>query len=75
MPWLCIVDYNEILTSDKKQGRIPKPSRLMENFQSVLIQCGLVDLDYHGNKFTWGNGKHGKTFVQERLDRACATIE
>ena len=26
LPWLCIGDYNEILNSNEKQGRIPRPS-------------------------------------------------
>lgn len=75
MLWLCIGDYNEILTFEEKQGRIPRPSQLMEILRSVYIQCGLVDLGYRGNKFTWRNGRHGEAFAQERLDRARATIE
>ena len=27
------------------------------------------------NIFTWRNGRLGEAFVQERLDRACASIE
>ena len=75
LPWLCIGDYNEILTSIEKQGRIPKPNRLMEEFRIVLLWCGLVDLGFYGNIFTWRNGRLGEAFVQERLDRACVTIE
>ena len=47
----------------------------MEEFKSVLLYCGLVDHGYQGNNFTWRNGRHGAALVQERLDRACATIE
>ena len=47
----------------------------MEEFWSVLLQCGLVDLGFHGNIFIWRNERSGEAFVQERLDRACATIE
>ena len=32
-------------------------------------------MGYQGNIFTWRNGRPGAVFVQERLDRACATIE
>ena len=75
LPWLCIGDYNEILNSNEKQGRIPRPFRPMEEFRTTLAQCGLSDLGFQGNIFTWRNGRPGDDFVQERLDRACATLE
>ena len=28
-PWLCIGDYNEILSAEEKNGRLPKPMHLM----------------------------------------------
>lgn len=75
LPWVFIGDYNEILTSDEKQGRLPKAVRLMEDFQHALLHCGLIDLGFSGNKFTWRNGRPGDAFVQEILDRASATVE
>ncbi|KAL0004758.1 hypothetical protein SO802_012319 [Lithocarpus litseifolius] len=35
----------------------------------------LVDLGFQGNKYTWNNGQPGATFMQERLDQACALVE
>lgn len=32
-------------------------------------------MGFQGNTFTWNNGRLGEEFVQERLDRACATFE
>ena len=75
MPWVCIGDYNEILSSDEKQGRLPKAQALMQAFRSALLQCNLIDLGYVGNDFTWNNGRHGDAYVQQRLDRACAIVE
>ena len=72
LPWLCIGDFNEILSSDEKNGRIPKPLGLMQAFRSTLLHCGLVDLGYSGKIFTWRNGRQEMEFVEERLDRACA---
>lgn len=34
-----------------------------------------MDLGFKGNIFKWNNGRDGLDFVQERLDRACATLE
>ena len=42
---------------------------------SVLLHCGLVDLGFRGNLFTWNNGREKDDYVQERLDRACATTK
>ncbi|XP_050249321.1 uncharacterized protein LOC126696682 [Quercus robur] len=47
----------------------------MEAFRNALLHCGLIDLGYRGNIFTWQNGRPGDAFVQERLDRACATLD
>ena len=71
LSWVCVGDYNETLTSDEKQGGSPRAGRLMED----LLHCGLIDLSFSGNKYTWRNGRPGDAFVQERLDRACATVE
>ena len=47
----------------------------MQQFRATLLQCRLVDLGFQGNIYTWNNGRDGDDFVQERLDRACATVE
>ena len=74
-PWICVRDYNEILSSKEKQGGIPKPLNHMEAFWATLLHCGLEDLGFQGNIFTWNNGRHGNAFVQARLDKACAMVE
>lgn len=72
LPWLCIGDFNEMLSSDEKNGRIPKPLGLMQAFSSTLLHWRLVDLGYSGKIFTWRNGRQELEFVEERLDRVCA---
>ena len=52
LSWVCVRDYNEILTSNEKQGGILKAGRLMEDFRCALLHCGLIDLGFSGNKFT-----------------------
>ena len=47
----------------------------MMEFRSTLLHYGLVDMGFQGNIFTWNNGRPGEEFVQERLDKACATLE
>ena len=72
MPWVCIGDFNEILSSDEKSGGVPKPLGPMQDIWSTLLHCDLVDLGYQGYKYTWRNGRRVSMFVEERLDRACA---
>ena len=43
----------------------------MRAFRDVLDECGLKDLGYLGDKFTWKGKKQGG-MVFERLDRAVA---
>ena len=64
VPWVCIGDFNEILSASKKQGRLLRHPRFMEEFRSTLLHCGLVDMGYKGNIFTWRNGRPGAVFVQ-----------
>jgi len=33
-----------------------------------------MDLDYHGNKFTWDNNQPKNIHIKERLDRFCANF-
>lgn len=47
----------------------------MQDFQSALLCCGLVDLGFQGYKYTWRNGKYGDAFIEQRLDRACASLD
>jgi len=56
IPWLCCSDFNEILHSFEKQGRLPKQQQPMMEFRSALLHCGLLDLGFQGNIFTWNNG-------------------
>ena len=73
LPWVCIGDFNEILCLEERNGRIPRLLQLMQDFQSALLHCGLVDLGFQGYRYTWRNGRHGVAFVEQRLDRVCAS--
>ena len=51
MPWVCLGDFNEILSVDEKYRRRRHQRGLMENFQKTLEACGLSDLGYKGPKY------------------------
>jgi hypothetical protein len=67
MPWAIMGDFNEILFSDEKEGGNPRPLNYMQAFQDALSDCGLEDMSFSGDIFTWKRGR-----IRERLDRAVA---
>jgi hypothetical protein len=74
-PWLCLGDFNEIVDHSEKKGTVIHPRRQMNNFQRALEDARLHDLGFKGPKFTWNNGRSGREFTLERLDRAMANME
>ncbi|KAM0859874.1 hypothetical protein ACQ4PT_046911 [Festuca glaucescens] len=65
VPWMVLGDMNEILSESEKDGGAPRPLAYMQAFRDCLTDCGLEDLGFIGNKFTWKRG-----LIRERLDRA-----
>lgn len=73
---MCMGDFNEILLSHEKQGGLPKSQTCTDRFREVLEECGLVDLGFSGDMFTWMNNSHTRDrYIRERLDRAIADLE
>jgi hypothetical protein len=75
IPWLCVGDYNEILTTSEMSGIHYRARSQMELFQKALEHCRLQELGFQGLKFTWSNGRQGTDHTMERLDRALANME
>jgi len=77
-PWLCIGDFNAITSCVEKYSSSFRPSSHNFDFQQALADCHLVDLGFHGPKYTWTNGRCGSEssdLTRERLDRAVANAE
>ena len=70
LPWTVIGDFNEILFTHEKDGGVPRPQPKMQAFRDALSDCGLEDLGYVGDVFTWFRGG-----LRERLDRAVANAD
>ena len=73
LPWVCLGYFNEILCSEERNGRIPKLLQPIQDFQSILLHCGLVDLGFQSYMYTWRNGRRGDAFVVQRLNKACTS--
>ena len=75
LPWLVIGDFNEITDASEKSGRLERNWYQMDRFRKVLTDCELKDMGFHGNRFTWWNGRQGRDYVYERLDRGVCSVE
>ena len=48
----------------------------MDNCKKTLEECGLDDLGFVGDAFTWRNNSHDTSkYVRERLDRAVIRLQ
>jgi hypothetical protein len=72
-PWLCIGDFNSILSQSEKQGGRPVASTSHCPFKNFIENFGMVDLGFAGNPFTWSNNRKGLENIKERLDRGLAS--
>lgn len=57
-PILLGGDYNEILAYEEKEGGAESERRDMGCFREVVDECGIRDLGYKGQWFTWGERKY-----------------
>ena len=74
LPWLCMGDFNEILSVDEHVGEVPGMYGRMEDFNEMVNRCGLLDMGFRGVPFTWDNRRTGEGFVQKRLDRRWPSL-
>ncbi|XP_023922453.1 uncharacterized protein LOC112033913 [Quercus suber] len=72
MPWIVFGDFNEITHPEEKLGWLDRDANQMRSFRECLSKCGLVDLGFVGQRFTWCNGRFGEQRTLIRLDRMVA---
>uniref|UniRef100_A0A803QRE7 CCHC-type domain-containing protein n=1 Tax=Cannabis sativa TaxID=3483 RepID=A0A803QRE7_CANSA len=72
-PWCLMGDFNNVLCHGEKFGGLPYPSWLIDGFQEVVQQCGLIDLDLCGHPFTWEKSRDTAHWIEARLDRAMVS--
>ena len=72
MPWIIFGDFNECLSSEDKLGGQPVSMFRTQRFKECLDSCNMIDLGFHGPKFTWTNKRELTHLIQIRLDRCFA---
>ncbi|KAK9750299.1 hypothetical protein RND81_02G185500 [Saponaria officinalis] len=76
LPWMVIGDFNQILfETEKREAYVPRAQREMDDFREAIDYCGLMDIGYTRDAFTWWNKKSEPLAIFERLDRGCASLE
>ena len=70
--WMCIGDFNEMLSSSEKLSRRPTPPKQMDAFCEALEISNLFDLGFIGYPYTWNNRRPRVANTKEQLDRAVA---
>lgn len=69
MPWLVCGDFNDILSSSEKFCSREACKSRISDFKQCIESCGLHDLGFSGQKFTWINKRTEGGLVLERLNR------
>lgn len=72
--WLCVGDFNELLSQSEKLGGNPYVLRRVVNFQSFVSDCELLEIEAKGARYTWCNQRLDDAHVKERFDRALGNI-
>lgn len=72
IPWCIIGDFNDLMHADEKWGERAHPRSLLDGFVDTIRVCGLSDLGFVREKFTWERFRGKSNWVQERLDRGFA---
>lgn len=71
-PWLCIGDFNAIISPDDTFGGRPFDSYSSNPFTDFIDGYGMIDLGFCGDPYTWSNHGQGSNLIKERLDRGIA---
>lgn len=61
--------------ADEKRGGKDHPRICLNGFTDTITDCGLVDLGFVSEKYTWERFRGKENWVQERLDRGLANQE
>jgi hypothetical protein len=70
--WMCIGDFNMILSQSEKYDGRPFACSSKVAFHSFLDSFSMIDLGFSGNPYTWSNKRRDHHLIKERLDRGIA---
>lgn len=68
-PWIIGGDFNVILNIDEKRRGNAVDLQAIQDFRNCIMDSGITEIEFEGNRFTWCNNKKGRNRLWERLDR------
>ncbi|VFQ70835.1 unnamed protein product [Cuscuta campestris] len=72
--WIVGGDFNAITSPHESKGTCPPNQLSMEDFNSCILHCKLINLDPIGSTFTWSSVRsQGRTW--RRLDRVMIHLD
>lgn len=71
-PWVCVGDFNEVLSQQEKEGLHPQSTLSMNLFREFIDNAGLMDMELKGCRFTWCSNPRAGFVTRVRLDRVLA---
>lgn len=69
LPCVVMGDFNDLMFREEKRGGRPHPEYLLHGFRDVVEECGLQNLPFEGNQFTWEHSRGSPNWIEEKLDR------
>ena len=69
LPWIVAGDFNDVLEQNERIGKRVN-RRLSEDFKNCVGHCGLTDLKFSMNYYTWNNKRELEERICCKLDRA-----
>lgn len=69
-PWLCMGDFNTILSDDGRSNGNPIQEWEVRDFKEFMMKAGMTEMRTVGRNFTWTN-----SHVFSRIDRAVVHSE
>lgn len=74
IPWIVSRDFNIIRSDDEHAGGLPGPRNAMNEFNSCINSCGLLDWKIEGRQLSWCDGSKGWRGVGQSLTACFLTI-
>ena len=68
-PWCILGDFNVISSAQEKLGGREYNIRKSLEFINIIDSCGLIDMGYNGQPYTWCNHRNNGDMIWKRLDR------
>lgn len=57
LSWCTIGNFNDLIMAIGKRGERNHPRNLLQGFSYAIVDCGLHDVGFQGEQFTWENFK------------------